>query len=136
VSLKDELRRFLDELESIAEKHEEVTDTDVREILHRTLNHFFVWGGRPVDRLPTDYGMFSTEGNDRVAHAVRTFLERALAVADVQRTPAGKRRLDLLQDPSIRTKSGRQYDDFLGHVESPLPFEPLPAFWFRRSEER
>jgi hypothetical protein len=129
MGMKEELERFLGELQEISEEHEETMDTDVREALHRTLNRFFVWGA-PRDRLPIQYAMFSAEGDRRVAAAVEAFLIRALATSEARNASAGKERLDLLQDRRVRTHGGFEYDDFLGHVDNPLPDQPLPESWF------
>jgi hypothetical protein len=134
--LRNEIQRFFDELEVICEECPELTDTDVRETLARTLTHYFVWG-QPMARLPVQYAMFSKEADVRVAAAVRVFLERSMATNEVRLAPVGQQRLNLLQDPSYRTRSGRQYDEFIGYAEAPLPLEALPEFWFHpRDDEK
>ena len=50
--LKRALIEFFAELEQISGNHDELTDTDVREALHLTLNYYFVWG-KPRSRFST-----------------------------------------------------------------------------------
>src|SRR5262249_1426432 len=130
----DILSLFLNELEAIHLRFPEVTDTDVRESIHGTLAYYFVWG-HAVDRLPCNYGMFTPEGDELVSKAVASFWARANESAVVRDVPVGKPRLDLLQDPTVTSSAGRQYDDLLGHVPKPLPDEPLPEFYFIKQQQ-
>lgn len=120
--------QFYRRLADISGEHEELTDTDVREHLHEALNHYFVWGN-PIEPLPCHYGMFSVQGNREVSEAVRCFLEAACPLADEAELSPGRERLDVLQDSDF------EYDMFIGHVDSPLPDEPLHPMMFEPPEE-
>lgn len=121
------------ELERIASEHEEMTDTDVREALHLTLNYYFVWG-KPRSRFPRSFGMFSAEGDRRIGKAIRKFLDMVDELDEVAAIPVGQARLDFLQQPDVRTASGMQYDEFIGYRETPLDPDPLPEFMFLEGE--
>lgn len=112
-------------LEAISEEHDELTDTDVRESLHFALSYYFVWGNYP-DTMPKNYGMLSARGDEAVSKAVSAFLRKVMSNPELESIPVGKERLNLLQDVSIRTPKGCHYDDFIGHVDEPLPPEKPP----------
>lgn len=131
--LNKALAALFAELEQISSEHDELTDTDVREALHLTLNYYFVWG-KPRPLFPRSFGMFSAEGDRLVGKAVRRFLDTIEEFNEVDAIPVGKMRLDFLQQADVRTPSGMQYDEFIGHRESPLAPDPLPDFLFRDGE--
>src|SRR3954454_17428048 len=108
-NLKNLVATLYAELEEIDQEHDELTDTDVRESLHLALTYYFVWG-KPLDRLPINYAMFSAEGDKVVAKAVNKFLRAAAPLAEADGIPAGQARLDILQDASIKTPGGNEFD--------------------------
>jgi hypothetical protein len=124
---------LFEQLEQIANEHEELTDTDVREAMHLTLNCYFVWA---LDRsqFPRTFGMFSAEGDALVERALRQFLEIAEQSGELSRVPVGQVRLDILQADDIATKGGMQYDEFFGHRDTPLSPDPLPEYMFADGE--
>lgn len=119
------IKALYTELERLSETYEELMDTDVRESLHLTLNFFFVWGN-DLNRLPISYGMFTLEGDKAVAGAVAQFLISICSTPELKEVSVGKERLALLQNPEITTSNGCQYDEFIGHMDEPLPPEDLP----------
>jgi hypothetical protein len=121
------------ELDRLANKYEELTDTDVREALHITLNYFFVWG-KNLYQFPVSYGMFSVEGDQAIAQAVDRFLSSVKVYPDMNNVSVGKERLSLLQNEKIVTPGGRQYYEFIGHVDEPLPLESLPDYLFEEGD--
>ncbi|WP_221901958.1 hypothetical protein [Bathymodiolus platifrons methanotrophic gill symbiont] len=66
---------FFNELRLLAEKYEELTDTDVREDLHLTLNYFFVWK-KEDSSYPISYGMFSKKVISLSLQPLITFLKQ------------------------------------------------------------
>lgn len=110
------------ELEILEISHEELTDTDVRESLHLTFNHYFVWGNEQ-ERLPVTYGMFSQKGDHSIAKIVNTFLSE---VSEASKVPVGKERLDFLQNRLLITPIGNHYEYFIGDTDEQLPLEDLP----------
>lgn len=123
------VQRFFNELEDASSLYEELTDTDVREAIHLTLNYYFVWA-KPIDRLPCSYRMFTRDGDRAVAAAIQRFLSDTRNSATVARIPPGPLRLGLLQDRSVRTVGGSEYDLFIGHVDDPFEPEPSPEDLF------
>lgn len=128
--LNSAIKTLLVGLEQLSKEFEEVTDTDVRESLHMILNYCFVWG-KELDQRPVSYGMFTLEGDQSVAQIVDTFLSSVSSLSDI---PVGKGRLDLLQNPDIRTPEGCQYDDFIGHVDESLLPDELPEDLFEEGD--
>ena len=126
--------QLFEDLDRIAEEHEELTDTDVREAIHLTLNYYFVWG-KPRDRFPVSFYMFSADGDQLIGGALRRFLDAAEASRELSALPVGQARLDALQDSRIRTQSGRQYDEFMGHLDEPLAARPLEEQMFVAAED-
>jgi len=132
-SINSAIKTLYTELERLSETYDELTDTDVRESLHMTLNYFFVWG-KELDRLPISYGMFSREGDKAIANIVNGFLSSVSSMTELDEISVGKERLDLLQNPEIRTPNGCQYDDFIGHADEPLSPEMLPEDLFEEGD--
>lgn len=115
-------QEFLNRLETISEKHDELTDTDVRERLHEVINWYFVWGN-PLFDFPQYYSMFSKKGNKLVSTATKKFITATQNIV----TPIGQERNDLLENPSAITLSGQSYDTFIGSIDTVLPpTKPTP----------
>ena len=113
--------KYLNSLEQIHQKHDEITDTDVRERLHEVINWYFIWG-KPLDaNFPRRYSMFSAEGDNLVATATQKFIEEALQVASP--IVVGAERHALIEDWSIVVNDGVTFDYFLGSSEDVLPAE-------------
>lgn len=124
-SIIDPIKTFLYELERLSHDYEELTDTDVREAIHLTLNYFFIWG-KKSDQFPVSYCMLSRAGDQAVARVVERFISVVDDYPNIARTPLGQARLDLIQDPDLKTPNGNIYDVFIGHINKPLPPAPLP----------
>ena len=113
---------YLNALERIAEEHDELTDTDVRERLREVINYYFVWGNPVDDGFPQKYAMFSAEGDELVAQATQSFIEQAQqAVAEVT---VGNARNHLLESADVETEEGASFDEFIGSTDEALPEEP------------
>jgi hypothetical protein len=132
-SAREAVKKFYTELEELSQTHEELTDTDVREAIHDALNFFFVWGNDAA-AWPKSFGMFSADGDRKIASALNALLSD-VAIRKIQEsTPVGEARLQILQDTSIATPAGRRYDEFIGHVDSPLPNQELPSQMMEEGE--
>ena len=125
--VSEALLRLLAELEDISYEHDEITDTDVREAIHLSLNHYFVWGN-DLARFPSNFGMDAADGDRRIGEALLKFIVEAVRTGG--EAPLGSQRLALIQDASVRTATGRLYDEFMGHRDSPLPRDSLPEGYF------
>lgn len=134
MSTKAAVNRLLNDLEMIAADHEELTDTEVREAMHRILNHYFVWGASP-ERFPRQFAMFSAEADVRLGEVLRTFVDDARRCAETEKLERGPARLAALQDNTLTTDGGQSYDDFLGHADTPIPNGPLPGDWFETRDQ-
>jgi hypothetical protein len=125
--------RFFNQLEILSQKYEEFMDTEVRDALHITINHYFIWE-KKYNSLPVSYGMYSLEADRDVTQVVAKFIIAANNFAKANSVPLGQARLDLLQNPNTRTSCGHRYYEFIGHVDKPLSPEPLPRFLFEEGE--
>jgi len=117
--IRETVSWLLNELEVISHEHEELTDTHVREALHRTINYYFAWDHAP-SQLPVRYGMSTREGYQQVFDVVRQFLREASRTADEAGLLLGQARPDAPQDVSIKTEGGMLYDELVGHRDAPL----------------
>lgn len=115
---------FLSQLEEIADGHDELTDTDVRERLHEVLNYYFVWGKGSIAELPNRFAMSSSTADKCVAKAVKSFVVDALSIVDKEGIDAGAPRHALIEDDTAVTSKGNTYDVFLGSSDEPLPATP------------
>ena len=132
-ALRDTVEEFLSALVEIAEEHEELCDTDVREGLAEVLHYYFVWG-HEVDRVPVTFRMFTAEGDAAVIEAVEDFLDSAPDLAEREDIPLGQRRLDVLQDETLELPEGETYDLYIGHADEPLPDEPPSSDLYEERE--
>ena len=119
MNFKQRYTEFLNTLEDITEIHDELTDTDVRERMHEVINWYFVWGNPMDSEFPQRYAMFSLEGDNLVAEAVRSFVEDSCRIGT--NLEIGVERNTALEDPSIETQGGNSYDCFLGSSDDPVP---------------
>ncbi|MET2898284.1 hypothetical protein ABXV22_08180 [Vibrio rotiferianus] len=74
--------------------------------------------------------MFSKEGDHKVANAAGRFINSIKSEDGLPKIGLFDERLGLLQDSSIRVGDELRYDDFIGYVDEPLPFESLPEGLF------
>jgi hypothetical protein len=80
------LKRILDDLDEISERHEEVFDTDVREQMYVAIRKGFIMPDAGYI-VPATFGMFSTRGDCRVREAIVNFLaDRVEGVPDATGT--------------------------------------------------
>ena len=116
--MKNALKRLLDDLDEISERHEEVSDTDVREQMYVAIRKGFIVPETGY-LVPAKFGMFSCGGNRRVREVIAKFLadpELALASKACQ-TPQA--RLDWFQDIDVRSSTGKAYDEYFGDSQEP-----------------
>ncbi len=107
------LRRLLDRVDVIAEQHDEVGDTDVREAMSAAVFDGFL---RPVPAfaLPDRYAMFSDEGDRLVRQALAEFLPDANQYAVGSSLTSFHERLSAFQDSDVQSVAGTYYDDYFG----------------------
>jgi hypothetical protein len=117
--MKDTLKSLLDHLQTIGENHEELFDTDVRQNMSNAIVDGFV-RHRHDYIVPDDFGMFSKEANRAVKAAIAQYIAAAIQKADEMELTGFHERLNAVQDSSVRSFGGNDYDEFLGH--SPAEF--------------
>ncbi len=115
------LRRLLERLDAIAEQHEEVGDTDVREAMSAAVFDGFL---RPVPsfELPDRYAMFSEEGDRLVKQALAEFLPAANQHAAEVGLTSFHERLATFQDVELQSAAGSFYDDYFGWA-NPMDYD-------------
>lgn len=115
------LRNLLNRLDTIAEDHEEIGDTDVREAMLDAVFDGFV---RPVtDYLPpADYGMSSDGANRAIHEALAWFISAANSRAEVLGLSSFNPRLAAFQDEEVRSDRGSYFDDYFGWI-NPAQFD-------------
>ena len=115
--MKTILKKLLDSLDEIADRHEELFDSNVRQSMSNAIMEGFIRQKKDY-QLPSDFGMFSREGNDDIRHAIDEFIAAANKKADELKINTFHGRLDAVQDSSVRSIEGNDYDEFLGHSPS------------------
>jgi hypothetical protein len=115
--MKALLKKLLDSLDSIAETHGELNDTDVCEALADTLDNAFIHQTSGYV-LPTSLGMFTPAADALVHTALSQFLSAALAIG---RLRSAQQRRYAFQDSSIVTAAGHTYRDYFGHADNEDP---------------
>ncbi|MDR1141258.1 MAG: immunity 26/phosphotriesterase HocA family protein [Planctomycetaceae bacterium] len=112
--IKKPLQRILNRLDTIAQSHGEVTDTDVRDVLHSV-----VWEGfidmKKNYSLPDNFAMFSKSGNKKVRTAIEKFLESVRTLSsEIPALKDKESRFEAFQDIEIQSKEGSTYDEYFG----------------------
>ena len=112
---------LLEELESIAEEHEEICGDDASEKIGDPIWSLFV---SPVDmyELPDDFGLSNEDGNRRVKQALQTYINGANKIA-LYSSMSLDERLNAFQNMSVVTQAGGEVDDFF-YWRDPSEFDP------------
>jgi len=114
--MKDILKNLLDRLEAIGDDHEELFDTDVRQNMSNAIVEGFVRRRQEQDfTAPEDFGMFAEKANEVVKSAIAQYIAEASQRADEVGLHSFHDRLNAVQDGSVRSIGGNDYDEFLGH---------------------
>lgn len=114
--MKEILRKMLDRLEAIGEDHEELFDTEVRQAMSNAILDGFVrLEKNQAYKLPEYFGMFSEKANEEVKATIAHFIAEAKRRADELKICRFHDRLNAVQDESVTSLGGNDYDEFLGH---------------------
>jgi hypothetical protein len=116
--MKNALKRLLDDLDEIYERHEEVGDTDVREQMRAAIHKGFIMPEASYV-VPSWFGMFSWSGNRRVREAIARFLADPELATASKACETPRARLDWFQDGDVRSSTGKAFDEFFGYSEKP-----------------
>ena len=107
---------LLNELDSIAQQHPEVMDTECRERLFDALFLSVirpqVGSGLLEDGLPDEYGLYDAAGNARVRAAFQKYVPSAVRAASLEGLTTPAQRLAAFQDSS--SDAGTSTDEYFG----------------------
>lgn len=117
--MDDLLRKLLERLEAIAEDHEELYDSDVRQLMSNAIVDGFV-RARNEHVIPDDFGMHSAQANAGVRSALDEFVFAANEKASELGIASFHGRLAVVQNGGVRTQQGNDYEDFFGHSRPEL----------------
>lgn len=105
---------LLEDLEAIADEHEEIFDTDVRERMWAVVDTVLIKQTSEAD-VPDDIGMFTAEANDKLKAALVANLPRLRDAFAVFGLDTERKRLQSFCNPSLHTERGHRVMDFFGH---------------------
>ncbi|MBN2385088.1 hypothetical protein JXQ70_19615 [bacterium] len=108
------LAGFLEELEHIGEAHEEIYDTQVRELLWEIVDGYLLKQTHDLN-IPTELGMFSPDANETLKAVLERELPILKKVFDAFDLDTEAKRNTSFFNPQLQTESGRYVDDFFGH---------------------
>jgi len=114
--MKETLKELLDRLDEIGAEYEELFDSEVRQNMSNAIMNGFV-RQRTGYEIPNEFGMFTDKANAAVKTAIANFIEMANREAEKMRLTTFHGRLSSLQDDSVRSTGGNDYDEFLGHSQ-------------------
>jgi hypothetical protein len=112
--MKTALQTFLQQLDEIQEEYEGLGDTNVRDHMAKD-----IWRGFLVPttgfKPSGEYGL-KPAANKKIAKAIAAFCKAAKTAARKQGLNTFQQRVAAFQDPSVRTASGADYNDFFGQI--------------------
>ncbi len=114
--MQEILKVLLDRLDEIGFEYEELFDSEVRQTMSKAIMNGFV-RARNDCVIPSEFGMFTAKGNEAVKIAIVTFVEMATRKAEEMGLATFHGRLSALQDDSVHSVNGNDYDEFLGHSQ-------------------
>src|SRR5262245_42846438 len=124
--MKNALKELLNALDKLlADGHEEISDTVVREALHGVVFRALVQRDAN-EELPSEFGMFTPGGNKRLRVVLSKFLDHP-EVAKAKKLPTRQARLSAFQDDEVESDEGNSYDDYFGYNDGSVVPSRLPA---------
>lgn len=113
--MEELLRNFLNQLETIGQVHEDLFDSDVRQEVGNAVMNGFIRNSNGY-LVPRDFGMQSEGGNEAVNATICSFVDRANSVAEERGIRSFHERLAAIQNRSVRSIGGYDYEEFIGHT--------------------
>ena len=104
---------LLEDLEAISKEHEEIFDTDVREQMWTFLESRFIQWNKETP-VPSEFGMFTPEGNDKIRSAFGRNTEHLDTIIDIFDLDTYEKRKQSFTNPVLTTEAGNHLDDFFG----------------------
>jgi hypothetical protein len=111
--MEAELRKLLERLEDIGKEHREVFDSDVRQAMSNALVDGLA-RLRPDFTLPSTFGMYSPEADEKVYAALQAFLDAARQLVSAEGLATFHQRLAAIQNHAVITDGGNDFDEFFG----------------------
>ena len=115
---------LLNELDSIAQQHPEVMDTECRErlfdvlflsVIRPQIGSVLLEDGLLEDGLPDEYGLYDAAGNARVRAAFQKYVPSAARAASLEGLTTPAQRLAAFQDSS--SDAGTSTDEYFGWLD-------------------
>jgi len=116
--MKKALKQLINALDKVFEEHEEVGDSMVRELMYNAVHKSFIVPQRDY-ASPTEFGMFSDEGNKLVHAAIKKFLAHPEVTAASKSLKTSEARLAAFHDPYVESSDGNFHDEYFGYAEKP-----------------
>jgi hypothetical protein len=113
-SIRNALRKLLDDLDAVFVRHGELGDTAVREELGNAIHSGFVLAAVKY-RVPSRLGVFTAPGNRATRNALVAFLRHPEVVRARKAKVSRDARLAAFQDATVESRSGSAYDESFGH---------------------
>ena len=117
--MEEALLQLLKELEAIGEQHEELYDSEVREIIGNAIAEGFIRRTSGY-RVPDGVKMYSDSANTSVRNALVQYIADAGQAASEIGLDSFHSRLDAFQNRNVRVnpKTAVDYEDLFGHMPS------------------
>jgi len=120
--MDEALKRLLNRLKAIGETHEEIYDSECRELMSRAVFEGFIRRSLQFT-LPEEYGLFSAEANREVRDALSEYIDVATRISADLHLNTFHERLIAFQNPCVHSDDGEEfYDDFFGY-SNPSSFD-------------
>lgn len=112
--MDDLLKELLDRLGLVGKNHEELYDTECRDLMSNAVFDGFI---RQIDYffLPSDFGLYSPEANASVREALAAYIAEANAKAAALHLTSFHDRLSAFQNSDVKSESGDYFDDLFGY---------------------
>lgn len=114
--MKGLLEKLLNDLETLGTRHDELYDSEVRDAMNEAILQGFIYAVEDY-KLPKDFGMSSSKGNDGVRKSLDKYIKAALAQAEREGICTPAHRLVVFEDLDVCSKGGEGYDGFFGSYQ-------------------
>jgi len=120
------ITELINSLDKIADEHEEIHDTAVRECLSTEIIALLLNPKNEIQAI--DFEMFDQNGNDLILTALERF--RIILLSGDYGTFENKdQALQFLQDPKFVSDNGNIYDEYFGYSEIETQKTDKKPFW-------
>lgn len=134
-SLQVPLRELLEDLDAIGAKHSEVSDSEVRESLHRIITYCVILGLTDRD-IPEDLRMYGESASQALREVLRRFIPAMREAFSRAGVPIGDARLDWFQNSGVLTQAAYEYEYYFGLRDGPLGRDECELAWMSSDDHR